>query len=110
MAAKKKGYRETKHDPVALDFTETAHAGLEAKVDITTTLGVFIDVSDAATRFQGLATFVDDYVVEWNLEDDSGPIPPTTKGAKRAGLSVIEAVFVGWSEAISAIPANLDQG
>tara|TARA_Y100000310_G_C20202288_1_gene587473 strand:+ start:18 stop:347 length:330 start_codon:yes stop_codon:yes gene_type:complete len=106
--ARKKGYKEAKREPVDLDFTETAHAGLEASVDVTTTLGVFIDVSDAVTRFQGLATFVDDYVVEWNLEDDAGPIPTTAQGAKRAGLSVIEAVFVGWSEAISAIPANLE--
>ena len=59
---------------------------------------------DMAQVEQSWQLFADRVIVEWNLADDAGPIPPTGEGVLRADPGVLGKVMEGWAEVVKQPP------
>ena len=56
---------------------------------------------------KSLQEFVDDYVIEWDLEDEDGPLPPNRGALARVEPWVINAIQGGWFRGLYQIPPPL---
>jgi len=84
--------------------------GLEVRVTLDHPLSHFIEAQklQVSQDIDGLCRFVAGFLVDWNLEDDKGPIPATYKGLLRAYPAIINNIITRWMEAQVAVPAPLD--
>lgn len=51
-----------------------------------------------------------DAIVEWNLEDDDGPVKPGYDALAAQDIGFVYQIVKAWVEAMSGVPAPLQQG
>ena len=85
----------------ALLVFENEHEGAEVKVMLDHPLGMFIEAQklQESQDIEGLCRFVANILVDWNLEDDDGPIPTDYEGVLRTYPAFINALITEWMKA-----------
>lgn len=59
---------------------------------------------------EGSVELLADRIVDWNLEDEDGqPVPATLEAIQEEDDDLILAVISRWMEAVSGVPAPLDE-
>lgn len=56
-----------------------------------------------------LRIFTEAALIEWNLEDNDGPIPATAEGITHLPLSLILRIITVWRQAVTELPVPLAQ-
>lgn len=98
-----------------LTFEDERFEGLEVRVK-SMPLGKFIELAamideggftgeTARQVFEQFATVL----VSWNAENDEGPLPTTADGLLQLDLAEARAIIEGWRDAITGVPAPLEQ-
>ena len=95
----------------ALLVFEDEHKGAEVKVTLDHPLGMFIEAQklQQSQDIEGLCRFVSGILVDWNLEDDKGPIPTDYEGVLRAYPAFINTLITQWMEGQVNPPAPLPE-
>jgi hypothetical protein len=88
---------------------EDGYAGMEVRVTLDHPLSHFIEAQklQLSQDIEGLCRFVAGILVDWNLEDDGGPIPVTYEGLVRVYPAIIHDLVTRWMEAQVNVPAPL---
>jgi len=75
--------------------------GAEVRVTLDHPLGMLIEAQKLQVKqdIEGLCRFVTSILVDWNVEDEKGPIPTTYKGMMRVYPSFVNALVTAWMEA-----------
>lgn len=82
------------------------HYGAEIVMRRNIPLGIFFDIL-AEDDWQKLIAVLLPYFIEWNLQDEDGPIPVTTEGFKRVPKDLFNAVFAAWMDEVRSPTAPL---
>ena len=56
-----------------------------------------------------LEKFARELLIEWNLEDDNGPVPATPEAFIEQPLALASALLQKWTEVAVEVPAPLDE-
>ena len=116
MTPGKQGGFRVEHRTATIDFAETSPwCGVEARVVTSVPFKTLFwfqsnaENTDAETSVEAIRVFGDDYLLEWNVEDEDGnPYPATGDGvAQVQDSSLITALMGGWIEAVVHPPGNL---
>lgn len=46
-------------------------------------------------------------IIEWNLEDDGEPIPPTIENLRNEDFGMVMDIITSWTKAVTHVPAPL---
>lgn len=106
-----KGFRVPPQEAV-LNFDGTDWEGMRVVVDLSTPLSVYYVIGDASETQnirQVFETFAERVLVEWNLEDAEGPIPPSSEGMARALPNQARAIIEAWMGLVADVPGPLEQ-
>ena len=86
-----------------ISFEDGDYAGLELTLSLDEPIGRFMAVermvASGNTRLEEVCAMFQALVLEWNLEDESGPIPLTREGVERLTLTTILVILSKWMEA-----------
>lgn len=63
--------------------------------------------ADAWNAFDSLCEAFARVLVAWNLEDDNGPIEPTSEALDDQGIEFTLALVIGWLQAVDVYTAQL---
>jgi len=103
------GYRRESRR-ITLDFADPEFNGLEVvtrSVPLGTFLAMLDSSSDSAKTAQLFQDFAENALIEWNLEDDNGPVPPTLAGMKAQDTDFMLSIVKAWLDAIGTASAPL---
>ena len=80
---------------------ENEHEGAEVRATLDHPLGMFIQAQklQESQDLEGLCRFVANILVDWNLEDEEGPLPITYEGVLRSYPAFINALITEWMKA-----------
>lgn len=90
-----------------LEFHGTDLAGAVVKMR-SASIGTIQKLRDPENDFASEAQIIVDHIIEWNLEDEDGPIPVTVEGLKSLELPVRDLIYIEWQKATKGITAPLD--
>lgn len=101
-----------------LRFEDEEHDGLVVKVRSTSVgrllefMGFLAMDTDELTpadveKITGLFEAFAEVLVEWNVEDDGRPVPPTLDGVKTQDAPFVMAIMRVWFQAVTTAPAPL---
>lgn len=103
-----------------LKFADEKYEGLEVRIK-SPNMGVFLDITsmsslditkvtpeniEATNKVFGLFA---DSVLDWNLEDDAGPIPHSVKGLRQLDVDFVMDMIQAWVEALQGASPGLPQ-
>ena len=84
-------------------------AGAEVRIRLDQPLGALLQAQrlQSAQDIEGLCEFLAGLVLEWNLEDDAGPLPATAAGLLRCTTVFVNLLIDEWLKAQTGVPAPL---
>ncbi|HUV73871.1 MAG TPA: hypothetical protein VMW79_06155 [Anaerolineae bacterium] len=85
----------------ALLVFEDEYKGAEVRAMLDHPLGMFIEAQklQESQDIEGLCRFVAGILVDWNIEDEQGPLPATYEGILRAYPALINTLITEWMKA-----------
>ena len=100
-----------KFEPRVAKLIFDDYAGAEVRVTLDRPLGLLIEAQklQLEQNIEGLCHFVVGILVDWNLEDEKGPIPPTYKGMLRVYPAFVNALITAWRDAQIGVPVPLEE-
>jgi len=113
--SKKNGRWSAKPRSCVLELTGD-YAGAEARCRLDIGMGAYLifqrltDSQDPDKLEEACRRFGDEVLIEWNIDLDGEPLPPTADGFMRLPTSLSLAMIEAWSEAMTGIPAPLGEG
>jgi hypothetical protein len=90
-----------------LEFYGTDLAGAIVKMR-SCTIGTLEELKDPENGLDDELRIMAEHTVEWNLEDEDGPIPVSIEGYKRLEIPVRDLIYVEWQKATKGVTAPLD--
>lgn len=88
---------------------EGEYEGAEVRMKLDVAMGVFMEATrlQAAGDIEGLCRFVAALLIEWNVEDEGGPLPADFDGLMRCTPAFVNLVIEQWVKALTDVPAPL---
>ena len=90
-----------------LEFYGTDLAGAIVKMR-SCSIGTIQELKNPENGLDEELQIIADHIIEWNLEDENGPIPATVEGLKQLEIPVRDLIYVEWQKATKGITAPLD--
>jgi len=100
---------------VRIKFDGTDYDGAEVLAVLNVPVGLYRQISQFGEKgdFDAVVGLLCQFITEWNLEDDDGPIPISPEGFDRiSDVGFVVALMEGWEAAIrgeQTIAAPLDR-
>lgn len=97
-----------------LKWEDGDYAGLEVNIR-SLTMGQLIEAKSGKSAsgkdgLEGTVELLADRILDWNLEDEDGtPVPATLEAMKGEDDDLILDIINRWMEAVSGVPAPLDE-
>lgn len=105
------GYRPKKKI-YNLVFDDPEMQGLEVKIKgLNTGQMLALDKASDDAGEEAILTMLALYaeqIIEWNVEDDDGPVAPTLEAIHEQDLDFNMAVINAWKRAVAGVPAPLE--
>jgi hypothetical protein len=113
MVKARTGYRVPRRTAL-VEFDEAhEYYGAEIVLRLDVPIGVMLEFQRAATDEGQAETvirrFGDDIVLEWNLEDDEGPVPATGDGLMMQSFAFANMLLSKWVEVATQVPGPLGE-
>lgn len=85
------------------------YEGAEVVCKISVPLGFIFEMQEASEDPRTvMARFAEDVLLEWNLEDEKGPVPADAKGVMRVPNEFMAEVILKWTDRVMNVPGPLD--
>ena len=86
--------------------------GAEVRVRLDQPLGALMQAQrlQAGRDTEGLCEFLAGLLLDWNVEDDAGPLPATVAGLMRCTPAFVNLLIDEWLKAQAIVPAPLVGG
>lgn len=86
-----------------IEFDGTDYDGAEVVLSLNASVRSYLEFQEDRSKMtdRALLEFIGERLVEWNLEDDEGPLPADVDGVLRLDdVSFVMALFEQWQKAL----------